>query len=200
MSRARRREWGQAIVEFALVAPMLILIMLVVLDFGFGLFMYSEMATGAREAARQAVLQYNASSNTAAGTCSSCVVPGVMPQLQSEAGIGYPVVYAQSSSSTSPPSYGTCPTTPCVSTVSGRPPSLSLSSTAVTNQVYVFIYELNTGTGVTTWDAGQNPIRNGGGRLVVVDLKIKWQPTVLTYAGIGSSMTLDAQTVSREEW
>src|SRR5205807_334065 len=89
VSARRRRQRGQALVEFALVGTMLFMVLLVVLDFGRGLFFYTEMATGAREMARQAVLEYNAQSNTTAPGCSPCAVPGVLPQLQSIAGIGY---------------------------------------------------------------------------------------------------------------
>lgn len=198
MSRARRSRSGQAIVELALVFPIAILTILVLLEFGLGLFDYSQMTTGARAAARQAILQYNAQSNTAAATCGSCVVPGVLSQLQALNAFPYPVVYAQSATATSPPSYGTCPTTPCVST-SGQPPVITLSSNATQNQLYVFIFEFNPTTGVTSWDAGQSPIRTGG-KLVVVDLKMRWQPTVLSYANLGASLTLDAQTASLEEW
>lgn len=198
MSARRRRQAGQALVEFALVAPMLILVLLVVLDFGLGLFIYTEMATGAREAARQAVLQYNSKSNTSAPSCSPCQVPGVLPQLQSIAGRAYgSPVYAPSTSATSPPWYGTY-----VAGAPGQPGKISLASSAQANTMYVFIYELDPTTGATNW-ATCDPcsgLRTGGGKLVVVDLKMLWQPTVLTYAGLGPSLTLDAQTVSREEW
>ncbi len=180
------------------MAPLLIVILLVVLDFGRGLFYYTEMATGAREAARQAVLQYNDQSNLSAPGCSPCQVPGVLPQLQSIAGIGYGApVYALSAGATSPPSYGTYQAgTP------GQPGTITLSPGALPNTMYVFIYELDPTTGATNW-ATCDPcagLRTGGGKEVVVDLKMKWQPAVLAYLGGGPSITLDAQTVSREEW
>ncbi len=177
---------------------MLILVLLVVLDFGRGLFYYTEMATGAREAARQAVLQYNAQSNTTAPSCSQCQVPGVIPQLDSIAGYGYGApVYQLSSSATSPPTYGSY-------TVGalGQPGTISLTAAAQPDTMYVFIYELDPLTGATNW-ATCDPCagtRAGGNKLVVVDLKMRWQPAVLAYAGIGPTITLDAQTVSREEW
>jgi hypothetical protein len=198
VSARRGRDGGQALVEFALIAPMLILILLVVLDFGRGLFYYTEMATGAREAARQAVLQYNAQSNTTAPSCSPCQVPGVLPQLTSIAGYGMGTpVYGLSSSATSPPSYGSY--TPGVL---GQPGSISLTSAALPDTLYVFIYELDPITGATNW-ATCDPCsgtRTGAGRLVVVDLKMRWQPIVLSYAGGVTSITFDSQTVSREEW
>jgi hypothetical protein len=198
VSARRRRQRGQALVEFALVGTMLIMVLLVVLDFGRGLFFYTEMATGAREMARQAVLEYNAQSNTAAPGCSPCAVPGIMPQLQSIAGIGYgPPVYSLSPSAGSPPSYGTY-----LAGAPAQPGTIGLSSTALVNTMYVFIYELDPTTGATNW-ATCDPCagtRTGNGKLVVVDLKIRWQPIVLSYVGGASSITFDAQTVSREEW
>jgi hypothetical protein len=194
----RRREAGQALVEFALVAPMLIMMLLVLLDFGRGLFLYTEMATGAREMARQAVLQYNAESNTQAPSCSPCQVPGVLPQLQNLAGLGYgSPVYSLSPSSTSPPSYGTY-----AAGATGQPGTIGLSSTAQSNTMYVFIYELDPTSTTTNW-ATCDPcasVRNGGGKFVVVDLKMRWAPVVLAYLGGAPSLTFDAQTVSREEW
>ena len=198
----RRRRRGQALVEFAIVAPMLLMILLVVIDFGRGLFLYTEMATGAREMARQAVLEYNAQSNTTAPSCSPCQVPGVLPQLQDIAGRGYGApVYSLSPSSTSPPSYGTY----AGAATTGQPGTIGFSSTAQSNTMYVFIYELDPTTGATNWDSTTcgDPcagLRTGNGKLVVVDLKMRWQPTVLAYLGGGPSMTFDAQTVSREEW
>lgn len=198
MVSARRRGRGQALVEFALVAPILILVLLVVLDFGRGLFYYTEMATGAREAARQAVLQYNAQSNTTAPTCSSCTVPGVVPQLASIAsfGIGAPV-YSLSSSATSPPSYGTY-----AAGALGQPGTIGLAASALPDTLYVFIYELDPIAGTTNW-ATCDPCagtRTGSGKLVVVDLKMRWQPIILSYTGAATSITFDSQTVSREEW
>lgn len=196
MRRGGRR--GQALVEFAIIAPLLLTILLIVLDFGRGLFLYTEMATGAREMARQAVLEYNAQSNTSAPSCSPCQVAGVLPQLQTIAGLGYGApVYSVSSAAGSPPSYGTY-----AAGAVGQPGTLTLSPAASSNTLYVFIYELDPTTGATSW-ATCDPcagIRTGNGKLVVVDLKMRWQPIVLAYVGGAPSLTFDAQTVSREEW
>jgi len=194
----RRRGRGQALVEFALVSPALFLILLIVLDFGWGLFVNEMMANGAREAARQAVLEYNNRSNLSAPACSPCQVPGVMPQLDALSGIGYgPPVFALSGSASSPPWYGSYQAGPV-----GAPGKSSLAAGAVTNTVYVFIYELNPTTGATHWDSCDpcSGVRSGGGQLVVVDLKMRWQPVILKYIGSGAAITLDAQTVAREEW
>ncbi len=182
-----------------MVAPILILLMLILIDFGRGLLYYTEMATGVREAARQAVLQYNNRSNSAAPSCGTCEVPGVIPILASIAGFGYPAPqYAVSTSSTAAPWYGSY--TP--SATAGQPGTITLSSSAQPDTLYVFIYELDP-TSTTPRFPTCDPcdgLRQGGGRRVVVDVKMRWQPVVLAYAGIGPSLTLDAQTVSREEW
>jgi hypothetical protein len=185
-------------VEFALVAPTIFLIMLLVIDCGRALFINEEMANGAREAARQAVLRYNNRSNLSAPACSPCQVPGVLPQLDRLTGIGYGApVFALSSSSTSPPWYGTYQPGPA-----GLPGQNNLTAGAAPNTIYVFIYELDPSTGATNW-ATCDPcsgVRSGGGQLVVVDLKMRWQPTALNFLGSGFAVTLDAQSVAREEW
>ena len=55
----------------------------------------------------------------------------------------------------------------------------------------VFIYELNPSTGATNW-ATCDPcsgVRIGGGQLVVVDLKMRWQPMVFYLAGASTATT-----------
>ena len=88
-------------VEFAVVGPVLFMVMMLVLDFGRGLLYNEQMANGAREAVRQAVLKYNNRSNLAAASCGTCQVPGVVPRLNTLAGIGYgPPIFALSTSVT----------------------------------------------------------------------------------------------------
>jgi hypothetical protein len=185
-------------IEFALVGSIVVMMMLVVLDFGRGLLYDTEMATGAREAARQAVLQYNDQSNSSAPSCSPCQVPGVLPQLSALAGYGFGTpVYALSTGATSPPWYGTY-----AAGATGQPGTITLAASALPNVLYEFVYELSPTTGATNW-ATCDPcsgVRSGGGQLVVIDLKMRWQPTVFQFVGGARSITLDAQTVSREEW
>jgi TadE-like protein len=201
----RRRQRGQALVEFALVAPPLILVLLLILDFGRGLLYYSEMAVGAREASRQAVLKYNNRSNELQPSCSPCQVPGVMPLLNRIAGVGYPApVYRNSGSATEAPWYGRY----ADPAHDGSPGTITLSDSAASNTPYIFVYEFDPATDGTTWATCPNPPQapaacdgvRSGGRLVVVEIKMRWQPAILTYAGLGPSLTLDSRTVSREEW
>lgn len=203
----RRRDRGQALVEFALVAPMLLGLIMVVLDFGRGFFFYTQMAAGAREAARQAVLQSNQYSNTAPpalGCSGACQTPGVMAIVETLNAFGFPVVYSDSTSASSPPSYGTC---------SGGgatgPATCALGSSAGLDRVYVFIYQYGPATAnpaggphfsCPTCSGGTGVPRTGQHDLVVVDLKMRFQPVTLSFLGLGWNLTFDAQTVEREEW
>ena len=56
MRRLHRRGRGQALVEFALIVPLFILILLAVFDLGRGVFMYTSITNAAREAARLAIV------------------------------------------------------------------------------------------------------------------------------------------------
>ena len=56
MRRWRRREDGQAIVEFALVAPIFLLLVLGVVEFGRAFNVYQTVTDAAREGARTAVI------------------------------------------------------------------------------------------------------------------------------------------------
>ena len=194
-------------VEFALVAPMVLLLLLTVLDFGRGFFFYTQMSAGAREAARQAVLQSNAASNTAApalGCSGACQTPGVTAILYTLNAFGFPVLYADSTSASSPPSYGSC---------SGGGPSspaaCTLSASTSYNRVYVFIYQFGPNTQNPTGGphfacpscpAATGVPRTGQHDLVVVDLKMKFQPIAAGIFGLSWNLVLDAQTVEREEW
>jgi Flp pilus assembly protein TadG len=53
--KARRRR-GQGLVEFALVAPVFLLILLAIFDFGRGVFAYTSVSNAAREGARLAIV------------------------------------------------------------------------------------------------------------------------------------------------
>lgn len=51
-----RRERGQAMVEFALVLPIFLLVLLGVFDFGRAIYAYNAVANAAREGARTAII------------------------------------------------------------------------------------------------------------------------------------------------
>lgn len=52
-ARLARDERGSPAVEFALIAPVLILLLLGIVQFGFAFYTYNEMMNGAREGARR---------------------------------------------------------------------------------------------------------------------------------------------------
>ena len=56
MTRIRRRRAGQTLVEFALVFPIFILLLLGVFDIGRAVFAYNEVTNAAREAVRMAIV------------------------------------------------------------------------------------------------------------------------------------------------
>ena len=68
----RRREGGAALVEFALVLPMLVLVLFGIIEFGIALNDYQSIRHGAREGARQAVVQEYGSAGT---SCTSIAAP-----------------------------------------------------------------------------------------------------------------------------
>lgn len=59
MTRCRPRGSGQALVEFALVAPILLVFIFGVLDLGRGIYTYSVVSDVAREGARYAIVHGN---------------------------------------------------------------------------------------------------------------------------------------------
>lgn len=56
MTRLRRHQRGQALVEFAIVIPVLLVFMLAIVDFGRGIYIYSVISDAAREGARYAIV------------------------------------------------------------------------------------------------------------------------------------------------
>lgn len=212
---SHRSQRGQAMVEFALVSVLLLALIIGMLDSARAVFDYAEMANGAREAARQASLQYNANSNLSAPSCNltTCRVSGVVPALKamSGMGIGAPtgpacddgssvVCYKFSPNSTTPPSYAQSYQP---SGAPGIPGTITLSPSAQPNVLYVFIYEYDPTSGSTTWAtaaAEGHPGLRTGGKEVVVDLKMRWTPIALSLLGVRSGIVLDSQSVTQEEW
>lgn len=71
MKRSQRgRDRGQSLVEFALLLPLLLLILFGVIDFGRAIFTYSTLAEGARQGDRLAVVDQTAA-NVRAATLQS---------------------------------------------------------------------------------------------------------------------------------
>lgn len=180
-------------VEFALVAPLFFALFIGLADFGRGFLAFTEISMGSRAAARQAVLQYNAGSNTVAGCAAPCQAPGVVPIIQKQAGFGFPIVYQDSTSPTI--------ASPLVQTPSGSAPyNLSLASTTANNTIYVIVYEYNPATSAVRWPIAGSA-RDPGHQFVVVDLKFKWTPMVAQMLGLNVSLPpFDSQTIQRIEY
>lgn len=58
---------GQSLIEFALILPMMLVVMFMITEFGRALYTYNVLATAAREGARLAVIK-SASTASSAGT------------------------------------------------------------------------------------------------------------------------------------
>ena len=196
---------AQALVEFALVAPVVLLIIGATVDMGRGLLLYGLLSGASRDMARQASLEYYSASNALPPSCTALATPCALTSILTGAhltdSLGATVVYLDSTATAAPPTYGTYaanadPTQPGTITLTG----------AANNTVYVFIYELNPASGLTRWScpscaaASGSAVRIPGHQRVVVDLKLKWQPVLARFLGIPTAITFDSQTVGRMEF
>jgi Flp pilus assembly protein TadG len=197
---------GQALVEFALVAPIVLLLIGATVDMGRGMLMYALLQGASRNMARQAALVYYSGSNNAPPDCTALTTPCGLSSLVNGAHLldtlGASVMYADSPGISSPPSYGTYalnadPTQPGTITLTGTNP----------NTVYVFIYELDSSGGNhTRWSclscaaASGEAVRTSGHQRAVVDLKLRWQPVLARFLGIPTVITFDSQSVIRLEF
>src|SRR5207245_6813507 len=114
--------------------------------------------------------------------------------------LGVQVVYQDSGSiSAAPLVYGTYP-----AGAAGQPGTITLAGGTNANTVYVFIYEIDSSGGPTPrWSCPSCAAANGvyvrtsGHQLVVVDLKLKWQPVLAHLLGLPAAITFDSQSVER---
>ena len=193
---------SQALVEFAVIAPLFFALFVGLADMGRGLLAYTELAMGSRAAARQAVLQYNIGSNITAGCSSPCQAPGVVPTIRKQAGFGFPLVYNDSATVTTVPANAVITNDPNWTANGDAPPyDISLTNAATANRIYVFTYEYDptSSTRAARWPINGSA-RDPGHQMVVVDLKVKWTSVTLQLLGLSPTLTLDAQTVQRMEY
>ena len=186
---------GQALVEFALIAPLFFALFIALADMGRGLLAYTELAMGSRAAARQAVLQYNLGSNSSSTGCSSpCSAPGVDPIVQH---FGFPLA----DDSIGPTNVTLSDDPDWTANGSAPPYDLALTGTAATNTIYLYTYEYDptSSTRAARWPVAGSA-RDSGHKVVVVDLKLKWTSVTLSLLGFSPTLTLDAQTVQRIEY
>jgi hypothetical protein len=204
----RHRQAAQALVEFALIAPVLLLMIGATVDLGRGLLIYTMLQGASRDMARQAVLGYYSGSNTLPPTCTTLATPCSLGPLTNGARqlapLGISVVYLDSTAISSPPSYGAY-----VANVNPlQPGTITLTGVINASTVYVFVYELDSTPGNPNprWScpacAGVSgaAVRTSGHQLVVVDLKLRWKPVLNTFLGIPSTVTFDSQSVERLEF
>jgi hypothetical protein len=193
-------------VEFALVAPVVLLIIGGTVDMGRGMLMYALLQGASRDMARQAALGYYSGSNTLPPDCTALTTPCSGASIVNGAhlldSLGATVMYADSGSISAAPlaygSYGGGSTT--------SPGTITLVSPNP-NTVYVFIYELDSSGGPNPrWScsscaaANGAAVRTSGHQLAVVDLKLQWQPVLAKFLGIPTVITFDSQTVIRMEF
>ncbi len=207
-----RSSWGrsgQALVEFALVAPVVLLIIGATVDMGRGMLIYALLQGASRDTARQAALVYYKGSNNRPPDCTALTTPCSLTSLVNGAhlldALGASVVYLDSTAISSPPaSYGTY----VANADPTQPGTITLTAGTKPNTVYVFIYELDStgGNPSPRWScptcAATNgaAVRTAGHQRAVVDLKLKWQPVLARLLGIPSVITFDSQSVIRMEF
>lgn len=208
----KRSKAAQALVEFALVAPVLLLIIGGTVDIGRGMLLYTLLSGASRDTARQAVLIYNSGSNTLPPSCTRLATPcNLQPVVQAAHALdalGVKVVYADAGDISLPTQIA--PYGNYVRNASPvQPGTITLAAGTATNTVYVFIYELDSSGGPTPrWSCrtaacarnwGSN-VRTPGHNRVVVDLKLKWQPILARLLGLPLVVTFDSQAVERIEY
>jgi hypothetical protein len=203
-----RGRYGQALVEFALVAPVVLLIIGATVDMGRGLLLYGLLSGASRDTARQATLEYYSGSNSLPPTCTALTTPCSLTSLVTGAHLldplGVSVIYLDSTAISSPPTYGTY----VANADPLQPGTITLSGAANANTVYVFIYELDSAAGNPTprWScptcaaANGATVRTSGHQRVVVDFKLKWRPVMATFLGIPAAIIFDSQAVDRMEF
>jgi hypothetical protein len=203
----KRTRLGQALVEFALVAPVVLLIIGATVDMGRGMLLYALLQGASRDTVRQASLVYYSGSNTLSPDCTALTTPCPLSPLVNGAHLldplGVSVVYQDSSAISSPPAYGTY----VANADPTQPGTITLAGAINPNTVYVFIYELDSSGGPTPrWScptcAATNgaAVRTSGHQRVVVDLKLRWQPVMARFLGIPAAITFDSQTVAKMEF
>ncbi len=208
MVKGRTSAIGQAMVEFALVAPVLLLVIGATVDMGRGVLLYELLAGASRETARQASLASGNGSNTLPPPCTALATPCTLSSVVASAhlldSLGAGVVYQDSKAISTPPAYGKY----AKNAVPTQPGTITLGAGTSTNTVYVFIYELDATAGNPSprWSCptcaatNGSAVRTSGHQRVVVDLKFKWQPVLAKFLGIPTTVTFDAQTVDRMEY
>lgn len=72
---------GQSLVEFALVLPIFLLIVVAIVDVGRGVFAYNSVTNGAREAARLAIVNQDQTSVQTRGVSQTAIAETATPNI-----------------------------------------------------------------------------------------------------------------------
>lgn len=130
------RERGQALVEFALILPVLVLILMGVFDFGRAFFAYNAISNGAREGARYGVIYPDAldldgppyDENTIQGkaVAQTFILDEVDVQVSGGASRGQPITVTVT--------YGFHAITPVIGRIIGDPLTLRSSASMIIEQ------------------------------------------------------------------
>jgi hypothetical protein len=86
VSNRSKREEGQGLLEFALVAVLLFMLIFGIIDFGRLFFAYATMSNGVREGARYGIIHPNQDANIAARAEAMMVIIGGEAEIQ----VNYP--------------------------------------------------------------------------------------------------------------
>lgn len=77
-----RDDSGAAVVEFALIAPLLVLLIFGIIEFGFAFGQYLDVRHGAREAARLASVNYNPNNRTSPSNQAADLVSDACDRME----------------------------------------------------------------------------------------------------------------------
>lgn len=108
MNSMNSKQFGVAIVEFALILPLMLVMTFIVTEFGRAIYQYNTLTKSVRDAARYLSIQ---TPNTKITEASNLVVYG------NTAGTGTPLALGLTTSHVSTPSWSTSGTNPVISTV-----------------------------------------------------------------------------------
>jgi hypothetical protein len=189
---------GQAIVEFSLVLPLLMLMVLGLADVARAIYDYNIISNSAREGAREAILAYNQCSNTfnpcvGSGPPAGSSVVGVDNAINRSGGglVGYKFATDDATSHLSSAPCTPAPNQGCVwvfvidgtSTGSCTPPNPVSSG------------------GTDNWGACDFDANKQGGHSVVVEIEFRFQPlTALVADVLGNSSIIWAKSEMKTEY
>jgi len=184
--RANRRR-GQSMVEFALLAPMLFLILFGIVDLGRAVFYANELTNAAREGARVAILASNPCNTQIANPSTTCA---------SSSGSGVDVCSAVKNEANLIPSANWT----CGENTVAVPPCTSGCS-ANANNAYVEVDSLASCTTSPTYPTSTLTPRGAGNSAIKVTITFYYRPlTGLVAVFFPNNFFIRSTTCARQEW